>query len=118
MGGHTSTAVRTTATTPPLSTAHPQAVEPVAGNVVTANDHTVGPGAGGVAADAAIASHHPKVTGPASVTNAPARGAPTDAEVKAAIAKFQLAVAQYHLDRLNFSSALLNAATLPPASST
>ena len=48
------------------------------------------------------------------MTSAPAKGAPTDAEVKAAIAKFQLAVAQYHLDRLNFSSALLNPATLPP----
>ena len=39
---------------------------------------------------------------------------PTDAQVKAAIAQFQLAVAKYHLDRLNLSGALLNPSQLPP----
>lgn len=56
----------------------------------------------------------PAPTAPASSTHAPAAGAPTDAEVRAAYVKFQLAIAQYHLDRLNFSGALLNPADLPP----
>jgi rare lipoprotein A (peptidoglycan hydrolase) len=51
---------------------------------------------------------------PASATSAPAAGAPTDAEVRAAIARFQLAVARYHLDRLNFSGSLLDPSQLPP----
>ena len=37
-----------------------------------------------------------------------------DAEVRAAIAKFQLAVARYHLDQLDFSGVLLSPAQLPP----
>jgi len=48
------------------------------------------------------------------VTSTPAKGAPTDAEVRAAIAKFQLAVARYHLDQLNFSGVLLSPGQLPP----
>jgi len=50
---------------------------------------------------------------PATITLAPAKGAPTDAEVRAAIAQFQAAVARYHLDRLNLSGALLNPSQLP-----
>ncbi len=60
------------------------------------------------------AGHDPTPTGPASSTSAPAKGAPTDAEVRAAIEQFQLAVATYHLDRLDFSGVLLNPAKLPP----
>jgi rare lipoprotein A (peptidoglycan hydrolase) len=48
------------------------------------------------------------------VTSTPAKGAPTDAEVRAAIAKFQLAVARYHLDQLDFSGVLLSPGQLPP----
>jgi hypothetical protein len=51
---------------------------------------------------------------PASNTSGVAKGAPTDAEVKAAIAKFQLAIATYHLDRLNLNYALLDPSQLPP----
>jgi len=51
---------------------------------------------------------------PASVTPHPAKGALTDAQVRSAIARFQLAVARYHLDRLNLSGALLNPSQLPP----
>ena len=43
------------------------------------------------------------------MTSTPAKGAPTDAEVRAAIAKFQLAVARYH-----FSGVLLSPGQLPP----
>ena len=50
----------------------------------------------------------------ASVTNAPAAGAPSDAEVRAAVAKFQAAIRKYHLDQLNLSYAILDPASLPP----
>jgi rare lipoprotein A (peptidoglycan hydrolase) len=50
----------------------------------------------------------------ASVTAAPAKGAPTDAEVRAAVRKFQAAVRKYHLDQLNLSYAILDPAQLPP----
>ncbi|MGI8902244.1 MAG: RlpA-like double-psi beta-barrel domain-containing protein [Solirubrobacteraceae bacterium] len=42
----------------------------------------------------------------------PAAGAPSDAEVRAEIVRFQLAIARYHLDRLDLSGALLT--QLPP----
>ena len=112
-GCGSSTAVhRKTASTPPVTSlqAHPQVVEPVAGQ-----------GAGRTrtaqvaqAGEAAPPLHDPAPTGPASDTSAVAKGAPTDAEVRAAIAKFQLAVATYHLDRLNLSYALLDPTQLPP----
>jgi len=97
--------------TDPSATAlrsHPQVVEPVAGQ---------GAGRTGAqlsqAGEAAPPLHDPAPNMAASDTSAPAKGAPTDAEVRAAIAKFQLAVATYHLDRLNLSYALLNPAQLP-----
>jgi hypothetical protein len=113
--GGSSTSRQPTAATPPLPPAHPQAVEPVAGNAATGASSPAVPTSDSIASQvAAIAGRGPRVTGPASVTNSPSRGAPSDAEIKAAIARFQLAVAQYHLDRLNFSNALLNPASLPP----
>jgi rare lipoprotein A (peptidoglycan hydrolase) len=51
---------------------------------------------------------------PASVSSAPAKGAPSDAEVRAEIARFQIAIARYHLDRLNLSYALIDPSLLPP----
>jgi len=100
----------TQATVPKLTKPHPQVVEPVAGDTPASIPTT------SVAqAEAAVApAHDPRPTGPASVTGAPAKGAPTDAEVRAAIAKFQLAVARYHLDQLDFSGVLLDPAHLPP----
>jgi rare lipoprotein A (peptidoglycan hydrolase) len=100
----------TQATVPQLGKAHPQAVEPVAGSV-PANTSTASAAQPEAAAKPA---HDPGPTGPASVTRAPSKGAPSDAEVRAAIAKFQLAVARYHLDQLDFSGVLLNPAQLPP----
>ena len=88
--------------------ARPQAVEPVAGDVggsptaIQSAQASGDPPAGPPAADE-----------PASVTKAPAPGAPSDAEVRAEIARFQLAIARYHLDRLNLAGALLNPAQLP-----
>jgi rare lipoprotein A (peptidoglycan hydrolase) len=95
---------------PKLPKPHPQVVEPVAG-AVPADTSTA---AFGQAEAAAAPGHDPNPNAPASVTSAPARGAPTDAEVRAAIAQFQLAVARYHLDQLDFSGVLLNPAQLPP----
>ncbi len=87
--------------------AHPQAVDPVAGN-----------GAGGGASDppstVTLAANPGRPSAPATVTGAPASGAPTDAEVRAAYVRFQAAVRRYHLDRLNFSGDLLDPADLPP----
>jgi rare lipoprotein A (peptidoglycan hydrolase) len=50
---------------------------------------------------------------PATVTLAPAKGAPTDAQVRAAEVQFQRAVARYHLDRLNLAPDLLDPAQVP-----
>jgi len=88
--------------------AHPHAVEPVAGDAAATTVQSEQP------AGSALPSNDPPPTGPASVTKAPAKGAPTDAEVRAVIARFQLAVARYHLDRLDFSRALLDPSQLPP----
>ena len=101
--------VKTTTTTT-IPQGHPQAVEPVAGDPGT-------PKAKRTKRHSSPAGQSTPVgppTMPATDTKAPAVGAPTDAQVKAAIAQFQLAVAKYHLDRLNLSGALLNPAQLPP----
>jgi Lytic transglycolase len=88
--------------------AHPHAVEPVAGDAAAIRVQSEQP------PGSVLPSNDPPPTGPASVTKAPAKGAPTDAEVRAAIARFQLAVARYHLDRLDFSHTLLDPSQLPP----
>ena len=82
--------------------AHPQSVAPVAGDPGTTTTQATRP------AGIAQPLHDPRPTAPATDTRAPSKGAPTDAEVRAAIARFQLAVARYRLDRLDFSHALLD----------
>jgi hypothetical protein len=86
---------------------HPHAVEPVAG---------VSGGSGGppIARSGGVITRDPHLTGPASKTGRVAVGAPSDAQIHAAYARFQIAVAEYHLDRLNFSGVLLDPAQLPP----
>jgi rare lipoprotein A (peptidoglycan hydrolase) len=86
---------------------HPHAIEPVAGAVPTS------PGSASPQSPSILPTNAPAPTGPASITSAPAKGAPTNAQVRAAVAQFQLAVARYHLNRLNFSSSLLNPSQLP-----
>jgi rare lipoprotein A (peptidoglycan hydrolase) len=99
----------TTAATTTLPQAHPQAVQPVAGqggsSTPTLPTQTAAPAAPG---------HDPVPTGPATDTRSVAKGAPTDAEVRAAVAKFKAAVARYHLNRLNFSGVLLDPSQLAP----
>jgi rare lipoprotein A (peptidoglycan hydrolase) len=98
-------------TTPTVSEhAHPQVVEPVAGEVGATPRTAPGSRTGA----AAPAVHDPSPSQPASVSSAPARGAPSDAEVRAEIARFQLAIARYHLDRLDLSGALIDPSQLPP----
>ena len=84
----------------------PHAIEPVAGQApVKPSDPPV--------TVTQTASGTPSPNQPATITRAPAKGAPTDAEVRAAVARFQLAVARYHLNRLNFANELLNPDQLP-----
>ena len=104
--GHTTTAAGQGATG---LRSHPQVVEPVAGQGASRSSTQLAQ-----AGEAAPPLHDPAPNMAASDTSAPAKGAPTDAEVRAAIAKFQLAVATYHLDRLNLNYALLDPAQLPP----
>jgi rare lipoprotein A (peptidoglycan hydrolase) len=88
-------------TSTPTPQAHPQVIEPVAGDVGASR-------AAGAAGQGGIASKDPVPSGPATNTKAPAKGAPTDAEVRAAIARFQAAIARYHLDQLNLTGSLIN----------
>jgi rare lipoprotein A (peptidoglycan hydrolase) len=97
---------RIQATVPHLAKAHAQAVQPVAGNLAASGPVTQPP----VATQPA---HDPAPTAAATDTKAPAKGAPTDAQVRAAIARFQLAISQYHLNQLDFTGVVLNPARLP-----
>lgn len=89
--------------------AHPQAIQPIAGQAPVRPQPL--PSQSG---STAPALHDPAPSGPASVSAAPAKGAPSDAEVRIEVARFQLAVARYHLDRLNLAGALLDPSQLPP----
>ena len=88
----------------------PQVVEPVAGNASSGSAKTIQ-----TTTSTSTGPDRPP-TGPATVTNAPAKGAPTDAEVRAAAAQFKTAVARYHLDQLNLSGSLLPLSSLAPGS--
>ena len=87
--------------------AHPQVIEPVAGEVGPNRPNSQ-------PAAAAQPLHHPAPTQPASIITAPAKDAPSEAEVRAEVARFQLAIARYHLDRLRLSNALIDPSQLPP----
>ncbi|MFZ0042779.1 MAG: septal ring lytic transglycosylase RlpA family protein [Solirubrobacteraceae bacterium] len=102
----TTTVATSQATVPRV---HPQAVEPVAGQQAKgrARGHA---GASGLS----VLSANPSLSQPATVTRAPAKDAPSDAQVRAAVAQFQSAVAYYHLNELNFSGELLKLSELPP----
>jgi Lytic transglycolase len=116
---HTTTAPisRTTTSTAstPAQQAHPQVVQPVAGQVPQGGSARGRSGAGGAGlVTVTQPAHDPTPNTPASASVAPAKGAPSDTEVRAAVAKFRTAVAQYHLDRLNLSGFVTNASLLPP----
>ena len=92
-------------------TPHAQAVEPAAGQVA--------PGAAASSSTAAqsppaTASAHPKVTGPASITRAPAKGAPTTAQIRQALVSLQATKRRYQLEHVDTGGAVVDAADLPP----
>lgn len=91
----------------PRRQAHPQVVQPLAGQV------------GGTAArsdpqPAPAASPTPHRSGPATVTPSASPGAPTDAQIRAEVDQFKRIVARYHLNRIDFSRYLLDPNDLPP----
>jgi rare lipoprotein A (peptidoglycan hydrolase) len=97
-----------------VPSAHPQAVEPTAGQAGSTNaGHTATSGAPGSATTGAP-SGHPRITGPASVTSAPAKGAPTTAEVRAALSRLKTVERRYRLDRVDYTNALLTPSEIPP----
>ena len=98
----------TQATVPKLAKFHAQVVEPVAGSAPQSAP------AAAPQSPATTPGHDPAPTGAATATSAPAKGAPTDAQVRAELARFRSAVKRYHLDQLNFSGVLMNPAQLPP----
>ena len=71
------------------------------------------PGATGPST-AATPSAHPRITGPASVTSAPAKGAPTTAQVRAALFRLKTVERRYRLDRVDYTNALLSPSEIPP----
>ena len=87
---------------------HPQAIQPVAGQAPDAK-----PKAGSSLPLVTVPANAPVPKQPATVTLAPAKGAPTDAQVQAADTQFQAAVARYHLDRLNLAGDLLDPSQVP-----
>jgi rare lipoprotein A (peptidoglycan hydrolase) len=93
----------------PVQRARPQVVQPVAGQAAPG---TTAPSRPTQAVDPP--PRNPSLSQPASVSRAAAKGAPSDAEVRKEVARFQLAIARYHLDQLNLSSALLDPSQLPP----
>jgi rare lipoprotein A (peptidoglycan hydrolase) len=91
----------------PHRRAHPQAVEPVAGQAGRATSTADPPPARAPATNA-------EPSAPATASAGASPGAPSDAEVRAEVQQFKRIVAQYHLDRINFSRDLLSPAELPP----
>jgi len=108
--GRSSTTASSTATGT-VPAAHPQAVEPTAGQVASG-------GAAATSTDAqptpATPSGHPKLTGPASVTRAPAKGAPTAAQIRSALVSLQATERRFKLENVDTSGAVVDAAALPP----
>ena len=88
--------------------AHPQAVEPTAGQVGT------GTAAATSTAAESTPSGHPRLTGPASITSAPAKGAPTTAQIRRALVALQATKRRYQLEHVDTGGAVVDAATLPP----
>jgi rare lipoprotein A (peptidoglycan hydrolase) len=54
------------------------------------------------------------VTGPASITSAPAKGAPTAAQIRAALVSLQATKRRYQLEHVDTGGAVVDAADLPP----
>jgi rare lipoprotein A (peptidoglycan hydrolase) len=94
-----------------VPSAHPQAVEPTAGQGGSARKSASRTTTNGTATTPPA---HPKVTGPASITSAPAKGAPTNAQIRAALVSLQATKRRYQLEHVDTSGAVVDAADLPP----
>lgn len=94
-----------------VPSAHPQAVEPTAGQSGRSNaartDTSGSP-------TTSTSPTHPRITGPASVTRAPAKGAPTTAQVRAALSRLKTVERRYRLNRVDYTNALLTPSEIPP----
>jgi rare lipoprotein A (peptidoglycan hydrolase) len=108
--GRSSTSASATATGT-VPKAHPQAVEPTAGQVTAGGTATTSTG---TPTTPAAPSGHPKLTGPASVTSAPAKGAPTTAQIRQALVSLQATKRRYQLEHVDTGGAVVDAADLPP----
>ena len=109
--GQASDPSTTTTATDTVPTPHAQAVEPAAGQVAPAVAAS-----GSTAAQSAPStpSGHPKLTGPASITSAPAKGAPTTAQIHQALVSLQATKRRYQLEHVDTGGAVVDAADLPP----
>jgi rare lipoprotein A (peptidoglycan hydrolase) len=96
-----------------VPSAHPNAVEPTAGQAGSSNAAAHSSGAAG-ARTTGTSPSHPQITGPASVTSAPAKGAPTTAQVRNALLRLTTVERRYRLDRVDYTNALLTPSEIPP----
>ena len=111
----TVTQATTTRPTASIPTARPQAVEPTAGQAGSGSAGGSEAHAGSsTTAGATTTPTHPKITGPASVTSAPAKGAPSTAQVRAALSSLKQTEQRYQLDRVDYTNALLTRSEIPP----
>jgi rare lipoprotein A len=103
----------TSSTTGALPTAHPQAVEPTAGQASSAAAPAAATSSPAQSAPS-IPSGHPKLTGPASVTGAPAKGAPTADQIRSALVSLQAFKRRFQFEHLDTGGEVVDAADLPP----
>ena len=97
-----------TAATGTVPTPHAQAVEPAAGQVGTGTD---APQARPRRSRRRRRpSRHPKLTGPASITSAPAKGAPTTAQIRRALVSLQAIKRRFQLEHVDTGGAVVDAA--------
>jgi rare lipoprotein A (peptidoglycan hydrolase) len=104
-------ATRSTTAAVTVPSARPNAVEPTAGQAGSSN--AAGHSSGG-ARTTGTSPSPPQITGPASVTSAPAKGAPTTAEVRNALLRLKTVERRYRLDRVDYTNALLTPSEIPP----
>jgi rare lipoprotein A len=104
------TASTSSTATGTVPTGHPRAVEPTAGQVTAGGSATTPTG---TSATPATPSGHPKLTGPASITSAPAKGAPSAAQIRSALVSLQATKRRYQLEHVDTGGAVVDAADLP-----
>jgi rare lipoprotein A len=100
-----------TTSTVRIPSARPQAVEPKAGQA--GSSHAAGKHAPAPKTTSTTPVGPPKVTGAASNTSAPAKGALTNAQVRQALVSLQATKRRYQLDHVDTGGAVVDAATLP-----